>query len=197
METAIQKIPAGHFSSGDDSCWDNSSDLSKQRNEVFDMSRLYNATQKAEDCMEFPPIKWSSEGDEEEEKGISAQRCASYTYTFLGATDTIQPALLVRPRCSSTSSLRKRGRSSKQGSASRFLVRSIAMNANLSLLESPGSTKNATFTREPANSPFTAHSSRRLEECMKILKGSELLSPQSTRQEDSFKKQRSIGSFHH
>jgi hypothetical protein len=62
-------------------------------------SCFYNATQKAEGCMEFPPINWASEGDEEEDNGIFAQICASNSNPFLGSTDTIQPtsapALLV------------------------------------------------------------------------------------------------------
>jgi hypothetical protein len=178
---ASHKIPPIPFS------WTNSV-LSKQRNDVFDMSALYNASQRAEGCMEFPPIKWSSEGEEEEAKGLSSQRCSSYTEACFLASD-ITP---LRMRSFSTSSLnRKRSRSSKKSSSHRFLVRSIALDANLSLLESPCSmpsaagSRNATFGEANTNS-------MRLEECMKILKGSpDLLGPTK----HSCKKQRSRGSF--
>ena len=172
------------------------SDLSKQRNEAFDMSALFTASQNVDGCMEFPSIKWTSDGEEEAKRFVS-KMSSSYTDTFLGASDIILPLPL---RSSSTSSLSgKRRRSSKKLAASHRLVRSIALDSDLSSLVDwtrlvPADSRNATFShqcrQQRSSNPAT---SIRIEECMKILKESELL---AATDHHSSKKQRNHGDFH-
>jgi len=233
---ALKQLPTSPWAAAavdddddDDDNWCSSSELYKQRNQVFDMSALYNASQRVEGCMEFPPIQWAGEEVQDSNRGVSSfvsqARSSSYTDAFLGASDTVSPLI----RSHSTSFLGKRQRHSKTSSSSNHhahrLVRSIALDANLSsLLDSTAPTtssmsayKNATFdnvsaTTTTTTSPRSHHhshhhkaTSARLEECMKILKESDIMhqqqslqsqtSPGCSRHHSQFKKQRSSGSF--
>ena len=137
-EETVRKVPPTPFSNDSCSSWTDH-DLSKKKNGMFDMSCLFNASQSADGTLEFPRITWSTFKEEQHDAtGFASRRSTSYPDTCLAP-----PFSPVLKRASSTSSLNasslgKRRRGSV--SSSKRLVRSIALGANLSLMEDSNST---------------------------------------------------------
>lgn len=135
FERLRKGVDPGPFSD-DCSCSDRKLYKKSTKNEVFDMSGMFAASQSVEGTSEFPHIGWTTL-KEEENYSFASRRSTSYPNTCLAPPLTPQPSRRF-PRSSSTSSLTsslgKRRRRSKV-SESKRLMRSIALGANLSLLE--------------------------------------------------------------
>jgi hypothetical protein len=111
----------------------------KKRSHIFDMSELFNVSLPLDGALEFPRIAWAQEEDDlmdKEKNGLGSKRSTSFADTWMARR---QASRLVS-RCSSTtsllhSSLGKRNRRMKSYTSNR-LVRSIAVDSNLAMLES-------------------------------------------------------------
>jgi len=163
----------------------------EKRNHVFDMADLFNVSQSLEGFLEFPPISWTpEEGDNKKElkKSFASKRSTSFADALLASPKSP----LVLTRSSSTTSLLKStfGKKRRLSSArsSKRLVRSIAMNSNLSMLATSDILcldRDACFVTsnycDENIYPNKLHDTNtsttiKLHECLKILESSELYS---------------------
>lgn len=111
----------------------------KKRTHIFDMSELLSVSLPMDGALEFPRIVWvEEEGDVNfnQHNGFGPKRSTSSADTWMTRRTTSR----LVSRCSSTtsllaSSLGKRNRRMKSYNTNR-LVRSIAVDSNLALLES-------------------------------------------------------------
>lgn len=165
------------------------SELETKRNHVFDMTELFNVSLPLEGSLEFPRIDWTPEEDENDsKKRFASKRSTSYEDSCLALPKSSLPIT----RSSSTTSLLKSslGKRHRQLNArcSKRLVRSIAMNSNLSLLETSSLLRldhdacivASNFydqTIYPSKlEDHTRSTAIKLHECLKILEKSELYS---------------------
>jgi len=112
----------------------------KKRSHIFDMSELLNVSLPLDGALEFPRIAWAQEEDDlmdnQSRNGLGSKRSTSFADGWMTRRQTSR----LVSRCSSTtsllhSSLGKRNRRMKSHTSNR-LVRSIAVDSNLAMLES-------------------------------------------------------------
>lgn len=113
--------------------------VQKKRTHIFDLSELFSGVSLPLDgALEFPQIAWAQDDDDEsdgQQSGLGSKRSTSFADSWIARRKTSR----LVSRCSSTtslltSSLGKRNRRLNSYTSNR-LVRSIAVESNLAMLE--------------------------------------------------------------